>query len=177
MYSKRFATRHRLICLKDISSALPIHALENGPIRQELACLSNKLESNVHISFPSFALIEKVLRKVQHDQGLMIKIKIVRQTQIWLSGLLKMSVRNPLVLPENQDLLMDLARSHHPLSQQNSLKLVTWTISGKVYRQREYQKGLHPLLQTPEEAAHLNIGVGLGQMGNMSHWIRYKQYS
>ena len=53
----------------------------------------------------------------------------------------------------------------HLLILQNSIKPVAWTISGKVYRQKEYQKGLQPLLQTPEEPVDLNIISRLGANG------------
>ena len=47
-------TRYRLICLMNIPSASPIHVLENGPIQLGAGCLSNKLESNLHIHFSPF---------------------------------------------------------------------------------------------------------------------------
>ena len=42
---------------------------------------------------------------------------------------------------------------------------MAWTISGKVYRLKEYQKGLQSLLQTPEEPANLNVTDWLGANG------------
>ena len=89
-----------------------------------------------------------------------------------------MFVRNPLLLPESQNLLVDPAGNYHSLIQQNSLKLVASTFSAKVYWQKKYQKGLQPLLQTPEEPAHLNITNLLGanvladvMEGKYSHWM------
>ena len=55
-----------------------------------------------------------------------------------------MSVRNLPFLAESQDFLVEPAGNHRLLIQQNSLKLVAWTISGKAYRQKEYQKGCNP---------------------------------
>ena len=53
--------------------------------------------------------------------------------------------KKQLILPE----------SGPSLIQQNSLKLVTWTILQWVYKQKKYQKGLQPLLHTPVEPVHL----------------------
>lgn len=39
----------------------------------------------------------------------------------------------------------------HPLSQNSPLKLVAWLVSGKIYPQKECQKGRSNLPQTPEE--------------------------
>ena len=51
-------------------------------------------------------------------------------------------------------------------------------MSGKVCRQKEYQKGLEPFLQTPEEPAQLKIASRFGANGltgvvegYMNHWM------
>ena len=61
-----------------------------------------------------------------------------------------MSARNPLLLPESQDLLLDPAGKHHPPIQRNSLSLVAWAISRNVYKQDEYQKGCNPYYKLPK---------------------------
>ena len=43
-FSDERNTRHIPICLKDTPSAFPIYVMKNGPIRQRLGCLSNKLD-------------------------------------------------------------------------------------------------------------------------------------
>ena len=53
---------------------------------------------------------------------------------------------------------------------------MSWAISGKICRQKEYQKGLQPLLQTPKESAHLNITSRLGTNG-LSSAVKGKNVS
>ena len=108
-------TRHRYICLKNISPASPIHVLETRPLQQRPGCFSNQLESNLHMRFPSFALIGRVLQKVQQDQTLMITITPAWQTQTWFQRLLQKSVKNPLLLPQKQDLPKYPAGKNRPL--------------------------------------------------------------
>ena len=59
-------------------------------------------------------------------------------SQPWFPGLLKMSVKNALLLPALKDLLKDPVGKLKPLAMQNSLRLVAWTISGRNYLQKEY---------------------------------------
>ena len=44
-------------------------------------------------------------------------------------------------------------------------KIVAWNISGKTYRQREFQKGLQTLLPTPGAQAPVSITNWLDQNG------------
>ena len=68
--------------------------------------------------------------------------------QPWFVGLLKITVKNQLLLPALKDLLKDPAGNLNPLVMQNSLRLVVWTVSDRTYLQNEYQKGLPTLSQT-----------------------------
>ena len=84
------------------------------------------------------------------------------QIHPWFPGLLCMSVRTPLLLPETRDLLKDPAGNYHSLIQENSLKLVPWTISEKNYRQWEFQKGFQTLsLQVHLSITNRLVGNGL----------------
>ena len=94
--------------------------------------------STLLLRFPPFALIGRVLLEVYQNQASVILTTPVWQTQVWLSGLHLMSVKTLLLLPETKNYLKDPARNYHPLTQQNSLKLVASTISGKTYRQSEF---------------------------------------
>ena len=67
--------------------------------------------------------------------------------QTWFPRLLKMSVKNPLLLPARKDLLKDLAGKLNPFVMQNSLRLLAWTISGRTYLQNKFQKGFQTLSQ------------------------------
>ena len=76
-----------------------------------------------------------------------------------------MSVKNPLFLPVLKDLLKDPAGKLNPLIMQNSLRLVAWTISGRTYLEKEYQKGLLTLSQTIGEHLQSSITSQLGRRG------------
>ena len=76
-----------------------------------------------------------------------------------------MSVKNPLLLPTFKDLIKDPTGNFDPLVIQNSLRLVTWIISGRTYLQKEYQKGLPTLSQTIGEHLQLSITSQLGRSG------------
>ena len=98
--------------------------------------------------FPTFALIERVLQKVNQHQCLMVITTPAWPGQPWFVGLLKITVKNQLLLPALKDLLKDPAGNLNPLVMQNSLRLVVWTVSDRTYLQNEYQKGLPTLSQT-----------------------------
>ena len=85
--------------------------------------------------------------------------------QPWFPRLLKMSVKNPLLLPALKDLLKQPAKKLNPLATQNPLRLVAWTISDRTYLQKEYQKGLPTLSQTMGEHLQLSITSQLGRSG------------
>ena len=58
-----------------------------------------------------------------------------------------MPVKTPLLLPAFKDLLKDYESKLNPLLMQKSQGLVVWTISGRIYLQKEYQNGLATLSQ------------------------------
>ena len=59
-------------------------------------------------AFPTFAVIGKVFQKVNQDQCLILIITPAWPGQPWFPGLLKMSVKNLLLLAALKDLLKDL---------------------------------------------------------------------
>ena len=85
--------------------------------------------------------------------------------QPWFLGLLKMSVKNSLLLPALKDLLKDPAGKLNPLVMQNSMRLVAGTISSRTYMQKEYKKGLLTLSQTIGEHLQSSITSQLGRSG------------
>ena len=75
-------------------------------------------------AFPHFALIGRVFQKVNEDHCLMLIITPACPSQPWFLGLIKMSVKNPLLLPALKGLLKDPSRKLNSLVMQNSLQLV-----------------------------------------------------
>ena len=94
-------------------------------------------------------MVERVLRKVQKDQINMITG--AWQSQSWYLILLKMTIKNPILLPNYRKLLLSPAGKIHPLIQNSSLRLVAWLVSSKVFRQKGCEKGLSTLSQVLEE--------------------------
>ena len=62
-----------------------------------------------------------------------------------------MSIKNPLLLPSVPDLLIEPNKQNHQLIENQNLQLLAWTVSGKSYLQKDYQKSLPSLLQMPED--------------------------
>ena len=80
-------------------------------------------------AFPSFFLIGRVLHKVLIDQATLILITPAWQTQSWYPQLLRLSIRNPLILPKVPDLLQGPNKELHPLITKGNLQLLAWIAS------------------------------------------------
>ena len=104
-------------------------------------------------AFFSFFLIGRVLHKVLIDQATLILITPAWQTQSWYPQLLRLSTRNPLILPKVPDLLQGPNKELHPLITKGNLQLLAWIVSGKGCLQKEYQRNLPLLLQMPDDQA------------------------
>ena len=89
-------------------------------------------------AFPPFSIINKVLTKIEHDEAIGILIAPLWHTQSWFPTMLKLLVRNPIILPFQQDLLsLPFSNRLHPL--RDRLRLMACSLSGrrsdsKVYR-------------------------------------------
>ena len=73
------------------------------------------------------------------------------QTQSWYPELLRLSVKNPIILPLRGDLLKGRQNKQHALIQHRTIQLAAWVVSGSVWQRKEYQKGLQILLSHQEE--------------------------
>ena len=116
-------------------------------------------------AFPPVSMIGRVLRKVQKDQTNMIIVTPAWQSQSWYPILLKMTIKNPILIPNHPKVLLSPEGKTHPLIQNSSLRLVAWLVSGKVYLQKGYQKGLWTLFQLPEEQVLSQITNRPGESG------------
>ena len=57
-------------------------------------------------AFPTFALIQKVLKKVEEEKlSSVVIVTPTWQTRSWYSELLRLSLRKPIILPVNEDLI------------------------------------------------------------------------
>ena len=78
--------------------------------------------------------------------------------------LLEMPIVRPLLLPSNINLINPQGEVH-PLIADRTLQLAVWTISGKYYLRREFQKQLPNLLQAQDEKVHSQITICPGECG------------
>ena len=102
-------------------------------------------------------MIEKVLRKDKKDQTNMIIVTPAWHSQSCYPILLKMTIKNPILMSNHPKVLLSPEGEIHPLIQDSSLGLVAWPVSGKVYLQKHYQKALSVLSQMPEEQILIQI--------------------
>ena len=105
-------------------------------------------------AFPPFSLIGRVLHKVLIDQATLSLITPAWQTQSWYPQLLRLSIRDPLILPKVPELLQGPNTELHHLITKGDLQLLAWIASGKGYLQKEYQRNLPLLSQMPDDQAH-----------------------
>ena len=83
-------------------------------------------------AFPTFSMISRVLLKIKQKYvPLMILIAPVWSTQPWYPELLKLCVREAVLLPQGQEILISPKNIVHPLMVENSLTLAAWLVSGK----------------------------------------------
>ena len=95
----------------------------------------------------------------------MIIVTSAWQSQSWYSILLEMTIKNPILMPSHPKFLLSPEGKTHPLIQKLLLILVAWLVSGKVYLQKEYQKGLSTLSQMPQEQVLSQITNRPGESG------------
>jgi len=109
-------------------------------------------------AFPPFSMINRVLKKVVQDQVLtLILIAPTWQSQVWYPQLIRLSRRNPILLPPEMDLLKGVPKRNHPLLENKTLTLAAWIVSGRVCSHREYQSGLQILSLHQEDRVRMQI--------------------
>ena len=131
-----------------LSNQLPsYYSWKSDPNSHGTGALQQKRYDKSLYAFPPFALIYKVLKKVEEEKVPSLIIVIPTwQTQKWYPELLRLSVRNPIILPLKGDLLKDPQNQQYPLIQNRTMQLAVWVISGSIWLRKEYQKGLQTLL-------------------------------
>lgn len=136
------------------------------PFSQATDAMQQVWPEGLLYAFPPFSLISRVLHKVRRDRFLhMIIITPAWHSQPWYPQLLEMSIQNPILLPKRKDLLRNPSGKTHPLTTNNSLRLVTWKVSGRDYRTHEYQNQLQSLSQDVEESLQWGVLNRPGESG------------
>ena len=118
MANIRKDTRNIPVCFKVIKSASKLLLLEAGSQQSWKDALQQKWYHKSLYAFPSFALIHKVLKKVEEEKVPSLIIVISTwQTQSWYQEFLRLSVRNPIIWLLKEDLLRGPQNQQHPLIQ------------------------------------------------------------
>ena len=97
------------------------------------------------------------MNKVQVDQAQILLIAPAWHSQSWYPRLLQVSIEKPILIPQQKDLLMGPKLEKHSLIETGKLRLLLWTISGKSYLQKEFQKTLQTLSQVPKDKVQFHI--------------------
>ena len=124
-------------------------------LHQETDAMIQNWNIGLNYAFPTFSMISRVLLKIKQKYvPLMILIASVWSTQPWYPELLKLCVREAVLLPQGQEILISPKSIVHPLMVENSLTLAAWLVLGKPFCVKEFQKTLLTLSQIPDEKAH-----------------------
>ena len=145
-------TRNRAVCFKVVKSASKLLLLEARSQQSQHGYSSTQLVSQKSICIPSICLDSQSIEKVEEEKvPFLIIVTTTWQTQNWYPDLLRLSVRNRIILPLTDYLLKAPQNQHHPLVQNRTMQLAVWFVSGSVWQRKEYQKGLQTLLSHQEE--------------------------
>ncbi len=83
-------------------------------------------------AFPPFALIPRVLAKIQTDNCQLLLIAPVWPSQPWYPVLMALLHASPVLLPQPLDLLQAPSGDCHPLVQSGALVLAAWPVCGTI---------------------------------------------
>ena len=154
------------VCFQTLPLNATIHSL---PTRHSIVAtdaIQQDWKHQFRYAFLPFSMIGRVLRKVKKDQINMIIVITAWQSQSWYPILLKMTIKNPCLLPKHPKVLLSPEEKIHTLIRNSySLSLVAWPISGKVYLQKGCHKGLLTSSQMPKEQVLSQITNPPGESG------------
>ena len=73
----------------------------------------------------------------------------------------QMSIKNPLLLSSISNLLIGPNKKNNQLIEKQNLQLLAWTVSGKRYLQKDYQKSLPLYCKCQKTGDSLSLQIGL----------------
>ena len=144
-------TRNRSLCFKCLSSNPMLHVMENGSLQSGKGRISDQMEQRADLRLSSILTNRQSIEENHGRESIYDINNTLWQTQALYPILLQLSVMNPILLPSNPNLLSSPKREFRLLIKQGSLVLVAWRVSGKTWRQKEYQQGLQILSQEQED--------------------------
>ena len=120
-------------------------------------------------AFPPFCLIQRVLAKLEEDQGDIILIAPVWTTAAWFPQVLQLLVAEPVLLPRGRGVLkLTHSEMLHPLHK--TLQLMAVSISGQQLKQRAFTEKLATSSVHPGDYQHRNNTMGT--LKNGSYFVR-----
>lgn len=120
---------------------------------------------NKGYAFPLFNLISKTLEKVVIDEAEIILVAPVWQAQHWWPVLLQLLISQPVLLPNNPDLLLGPSdrKKNHPMYPR--LHLVVFHISTIATKHRAFRKTLPTYLSQRLVPPHTKLRNQVGTVG------------
>lgn len=100
---------------------------------------SSNWANNIFYAFPPFSLLSRCLQKIEMDEAVGTIIVPCWPTQPWFPKLMRLIIKDPVLLPKN---ILSLPYNNicHPLH--NKLRMMACRLSGKSIENEAYQKKL-----------------------------------
>ena len=137
--------RVRSFSIKSMPSDTILPVVESRSIQPSNRYIPTVLETSgvtVLHAFPPFSMIRKVLLQVKAEEVDVILITPSWPAQLWYSLVLEISVTESLLLRQLSKTLVNPQDQVYPLILNQTLRLVTWKVSGRAWPQKEFQQKL-----------------------------------
>jgi hypothetical protein len=121
----------------------PFIAYQPDPEAEAVNAFTISWHSYLFYAFPPFSIIPLVLQKIREEESTGLIVVPNWPTQPWWPYLMRMVIQNPVVLPNNKNMLQlptkpDLVHPLYP-----KLTLLLCHVSGKPSKIKDYQKQLY----------------------------------
>ena len=155
--------QNRFVCINTVSPNTPVLCIKTRPFQSEDRYPTAELGQSIPLCISpilpySTSLIESELRPNRKN--------VACYTNLTVSYLVPPSTRNAYsssTATSKERKLSKPTGGVHSLIAKRALRLPVWTISGKDYLRREFQKQLPNLLQVQDKKVHNQITVSPGE--------------
>ena len=143
-------------CISSASPNSSLHVVETRTLQQKQGCFSDLMDTHEELYFTTILAD----RSGFEESGNRSRNFDLNNTNVADTVLVSTTPSNgsekPLLLPKTFNLLIP-NQENHVLFEKGRLQLLGWTVSGKSYFLKDYQKNLSLLSQMPEERAKAHI--------------------
>ena len=110
-FSSRFSitrfSNNKYICFPSMPSSTSIYSLASRPLQSRDGCNDAKLSYGSLFGFPLFSMISRLPLKIKQECiSLLILIAPLWSTQPWYTGFLNLCVKEPVLLPQEKEILI-----------------------------------------------------------------------